>query len=169
MLLLHVSGAISAMVLVGQSLGATVPSSSNTTALKLFGASGSQADGDISIQSGCDQGNCPDPDHQKEGWDFMQIITPYIPRVGIRVDRCRECSVYIIGYSGDGCAKFKNCEWSETQEICADVGNMRAHWYGPGGKVCYSFTLNTHEGCVARDGYPAIARVFSPTKVECTW
>jgi hypothetical protein len=167
MLLLRVSSAISALFLVGHSLGATVPTSHSdtTAALSLFGAS--SPDGNFTIQSGCDQGTCPD--NQKEGWDFMQIITPYVPRVGVRVDRCRECTTYIIGNSGDGCAYFNNCEWSQTQEICTDVGNMRAHWIGSGGKVCYSFTLTEHGGCVAKDGYPATAKVYNPSKVACTW
>jgi hypothetical protein len=84
MLLQHFSSALSSLALVGHSLSATVPNVTDTSSFELS-PNITLAENDMSIQSGCGQGHCPE--NQKEKWDFLQVITPYIPRVGIRIDR----------------------------------------------------------------------------------
>lgn len=68
MFLPHSLSAVSAMLMATQALGAAVPTDFNVTesiTLEPWGVGNSEAAGDMSIMSGCDQGSCPD--NQPEG------------------------------------------------------------------------------------------------------
>ncbi|KAH7024431.1 uncharacterized protein B0I36DRAFT_366376 [Microdochium trichocladiopsis] len=170
MLLSRSLGAVKAMLLATKVLGSALPITFNATepeTLGLWGVGDALADGEMSIMSGCDQRACPD--NQREQWDFIQSFSAYFPKVGIRFDRCGKCSSFVIGHYGDGCIRFNNCEWDQTQEICADTSKRRAHWYGPGGKVCYTFATTPHAGCFDQGGFSSSPLIWNPTKVACTW
>lgn len=121
--------------------------------------------GDISIQSGCYQGTCPDFDASFDMLTAQGYYYAHFLRVNHRADGCNKCGSWEV--SSDGCKSFNFCgqEWS----MCVDYSKKRAHRLINGQKSCFTIVQRDLGRCSCQ-GLPCAPFILTPSaKVACTW
>ncbi|OIW30933.1 hypothetical protein CONLIGDRAFT_630845 [Coniochaeta ligniaria NRRL 30616] len=121
--------------------------------------------GNLTVQSGCYQGDCPDFDASFDLLTSQGLYYAHFLRYNHRTDYCNECHQWEV--NGGGCKDFTIC--GHDFSMCVDIGMMRAHRYLDGKKDCFLLEQNDLGYCYCQN---VACRPFVLTpkaKVACTW